>query len=75
MILKLVVNVRTLTYTLLIAFFFLGVVACDSKTDKSTQSKINSKLPIVNIGRLICGGHLPLAIVEKKYQDQLKTFQ
>lgn len=31
--------------------------------------------PIINIGRLICGGHLPLAIVEKKYQKDLKLFQ
>lgn len=32
-------------------------------------------LEFISIGRLICGGHLPLAIVEKIYQDQLKTFQ
>jgi len=32
-------------------------------------------LPVINIGRLICGGHLPLAVVEKKYQDQLTGFQ
>ena len=30
---------------------------------------------LVNIGRLICGGHLPLAIVEKKYYASLQSFQ
>jgi len=35
----------------------------------------NSSLPVINIGRLICGGHLPLAVVEKKYQKHLKTFR
>ncbi len=29
----------------------------------------------VFISRLICGGHLPLAIVEKKYQNELKIFK
>ena len=29
----------------------------------------------IKIGRLICGGHLSLAIVEKKYQSELKTFR
>lgn len=27
--------------------------------------------PEVKVGRLICGGHLPLAVVEKKYQREL----
>ncbi len=39
------------------------------------QNSTGNKLPIINIGRLICGGHLPLAIVEKKYQHKLKTFR
>lgn len=51
--------------------FIVGLVSCDS--DKEVP--IEGKLEVVKIGRLICGGHLPLAIVEKKYQDQLKTFQ
>ncbi|MCK4742832.1 MAG: ABC transporter substrate-binding protein [Sulfuriflexus sp.] len=45
----------------------LGLSGCNSE-------QVNT-LDTVNIGRLICGGHLPLAIVEKKYQDQLKTFK
>lgn len=47
----------------------LSLSGCDSE-----PVTINT-LDTVNIGRLICGGHLPLAIVEKKYQDQLKTFK
>ena len=31
--------------------------------------------PEVKIGRLICGGHLSLAVVENLYQDDLKTFR
>ena len=56
---------------LLIGILLSGLSACDSKRSKH----IDSGLDVVNIGRLICGGHLPLAIVEKKYQDQLTTFQ
>ncbi len=29
----------------------------------------------VRIGRLICGGHLSLAVVEKKFQDELRGFR
>lgn len=53
----------------LIAGCLVSITACDS-----TPEDTHNKLPSINIGRLICGGHLPLAIVEKKYQDQLKTF-
>jgi len=70
-----IIPIRALAFSLFIASVLLGMISCDSKTDKSAQSKIDNTLPIINIGRLICGGHLPLAIVEKKYQDQLKTFQ
>ena len=44
-------------------------------TDKLPANQSKNALDIVKIGRLICGGHLPLAVVEKKYQHQLKTFQ
>lgn len=50
--------------------FLLSLVACESKPDKPEPP-----LEVLNIGRLICGGHLPLAIVEKKYQQELKTFR
>jgi NitT/TauT family transport system substrate-binding protein len=29
----------------------------------------------VRVGRLICGGHLPLAVVERRFQSQLTTFR
>jgi len=49
----------------------LLVMACSNeKNDGVVQSR-----PEVTIGRLICGGHLSLAIVEKKYQDDLTTFR
>lgn len=67
--------IRIPVFILFVAFILSGIISCDSKTDKSTKSKTDNKLPTINIGRLICGGHLPLAIVEKKYQDQLKTFR
>ena len=52
----------------------LVLSGCDSTSDKSTSKQPVQALDVVKIGRLICGGHLPLAIVEKKYQHQLKTF-
>ncbi|MBL4760347.1 MAG: ABC transporter substrate-binding protein, partial [Mariprofundaceae bacterium] len=38
------------------------------------EASIQSKAE-VNIGRLICGGHLSLAVVEHKFQGDLSTFQ
>ena len=55
--------------------FLLSVVSCQQKPEDSSTSLPETTLDVVNIGRLICGGHLPLAIVEKKYQHQLKTFK
>jgi len=52
----------------------LGVVSCGSESD-APQSQPEAALEMVNIGRLICGGHLPLAVVEKKFQGDLKSFQ
>jgi len=49
----------------------VSLLSCDFT---STQEKSESP-EVVNIGRLICGGHLPLAVVEKKFQEQLKTFK
>ena len=68
-------TVRVPVFTLFVVCILLGGVSCDSKSGKSPQGKSANNLEVVNIGRLICGGHLPLAIVEKKFQDQLKTFQ
>ena len=57
------------------SFLLFTLISCDSKINNTAESENENKLEIINIGRLICGGHLPLAIVEKKYQDQLKTFR
>jgi len=54
---------------------FIALISCDSQPKKSQQSQLNNIAETVFIGRLICGGHLPLAIVEKKYQKDLKTFK
>jgi len=64
--------IRLPTQPLLVIFIVsLLIPACSSgKNDAVVQSR-----PEVNIGRLICGGHLSLAIVEKKYQDDLTTFR
>ena len=48
---------------------------CDSASEKFTSKQPEQTLDVVKIGRLICGGHLPLAVVEKKYQHFLKTFK
>ena len=57
---------------LLSALLLSALTSCDSSPQ---NAKPESTREVVNIGRLICGGHLPLAVVEKKFQDQLKTFQ
>ena len=62
-------------YVFLMAISLLGILSCDSPSKKAKHSQLDNILDTVYIGRLICGGHLPLAIVEKKYQDQLKTFK
>lgn len=62
----------------------LNLVSCDGSGKLSqggpgqeSVEKQNGEISLekIKIGRLICGGHLPLAIVEKKYQQQLKTFE
>lgn len=57
---------------------FMSLSACDFQTSSEAESIASDNTPLdtINIGRLICGGHLPLAIVEKKFQGhQLKSFQ
>ncbi len=43
--------------------------ASDEVSDLTSKDR-----PAINIGRVICGGHLPLAIVEKKFSESLKSF-
>jgi len=67
--------IRKVTFIFFIASILLSISSCDSQSENLPESQSEIPLDIINIGRLICGGHLPLAVVEKKYQFQLKTFQ
>lgn len=42
---------------------------------QSASSTATQEKPEVKIGRVICGGHLSLAVVEKKYRESLSSFQ
>lgn len=59
--------------TVVVFLALITLSACDSK--QQAPPSVNKSLPEVRIGRLICGGHLPLAIVEKMYQEDLSTFR
>ena len=48
----------------------LGILSACSNDNKAVEVK-----PEVKIGRLICGGHLSLAVVENMYQDDLSSFR
>lgn len=65
---------RALICILLGAVGLLGVSACDRPSQGDETATAVTQKETINIGRLICGGHLPLAIVEKRYQDRLTTF-
>ena len=67
--------IRKIIFVLLLIGTILGVYFYNLQLGKPQQEPSGLRLDIINIGRLICGGHLPLAVVEKKYQSQLKTFQ
>ena len=64
--LRFISGIRILSVLLVLA----GLLSCDKPTVNN-----DSTLEEVQVGRLICGAHLPLAIVEKKYQDDLHTFR
>ncbi len=42
---------------------------------QSMHSSLSQEKPEIRIGRLICGGHLSLAVAEKKYQQDLSSFR
>lgn len=67
--------VKKVTFIFFITSILFGISSYNSQSENFQESQSEIVLDIVNIGRLICGGHLPLAIVEKKYQDQLTDFQ
>ena len=71
--------IKALVFNFFLLGCLLNLVACDDH-DQSSQGRVGNgntvtSLEKIKVGRLMCGGHLPLAIVEKKYQHQLKTFQ
>jgi len=51
---------------------FSVLTACDSHPE--SNAGVDNR-PLINVGRLICGGHLSLAIVEKKYRDRITSFK
>lgn len=51
----------------------LQVLSADNNTDNIQRSDTHK--PEVRVGRVICGGHLPLAVVEKIYQKSLSRFR
>ena len=55
-------------YACLLMFVVLFMAACDEVKSPEPVK------PELYIGRLICGGHLPLAIIEKRYQADIRTF-
>ncbi len=55
---------------LILIVFISLLTACSSDEPAGPSTK-----PEVEIGRLICGGHLSLAIVENKYQNDLTSFR
>jgi len=62
--------IRIFLPVLMISTLLLSACGNQDQSPKEDASK-----PEVNIGRLICGGHLPLAVVENLYQDHLSTFR
>ncbi len=64
-------------------FLFITIIAINSTLTihsaygdiQSTPSTAPQEKPEVRIGRVICGGHLSLAVAEKKYQKSLSSFQ
>jgi len=68
-------NGAPVVVALFIACVFFLVVSCDSNSGKSPQGILVSNLDVVKIGRPICVGSLPLAIIEKKFADEIKRFR
>jgi len=67
--------IKKVFLVLFLSSILIGINFYDSLIKPFQEEQQESLLDIIKIGRLICGGHLPLAVVEKKYQSELKTFQ
>ncbi|MFQ5488017.1 MAG: ABC transporter substrate-binding protein, partial [Gammaproteobacteria bacterium] len=67
-------------FAALLAVLFLAACGRGGAEDGAPHpaSGVDAALPhpqVVSIGRLICGGHLSLAVVEKKFQQELRDFR
>jgi len=67
--LRLAIRKRPSIYNLLLVITFIIFSGCTQQEQTAANSK-----ETINIGRLICGGHLSLAVVENKYQQDLPDF-
>lgn len=56
----------------MVFFALIFLYACDGPAGRSPKPA--SSRPEIRVGRVICGGHLSLAIVEKKFQKDLASF-
>ncbi|ATX79322.1 ABC-type nitrate/sulfonate/bicarbonate transport system, substrate-binding protein [Mariprofundus aestuarium] len=66
---KIPLGSRLQSFTTILALMLALLAGC-SNADKAAEVK-----PEVKIGRLICGGHLSLAVVENMYQNDLSSFR
>lgn len=62
-------------YYSVLSICIVGLMGCEQSSNQNQINQAEESKEIVKIGRLICGGHLPLAIVEKKFQRDLKSFK
>lgn len=53
----------------------VAVAGCPQDNTPGPETTTAVEREKVRIGRLICGGHLSLAVVEHRYQDELRTFE
>ena len=66
---------QRLLFVLIIVVNLIYTVHSAHSDSRNTPSASPLGNPVVKIGRVICGGHLSLAVAEKKYQQSLSSFQ
>jgi len=59
----------------LITALLFTLTACGQDYDNITDDEGDAVREVIKIGRLMCGGHLSLAIVERKFQQDIKSFR
>ncbi len=63
-------QMKKMVHWMMMVAVSLVLAACQNQDEKPSVV-VSTQKSEVNIGRLICGGHLPLAVVESMYQDDL----